>query len=251
VIIIKNLTKKFGSKVAVDNISVAIPEGRVIGFLGPNGAGKTTTMNIILGLEKPTAGEVKIDGKNYTELKDPLRVVGAIVGTNFHKNRSLREHLRFLTVVAGIPRNRIDEVLELTGLTDVAKKPVGKFSLGMTQRAGIAAAILGEPKYLILDEPVSGLDPEGIICVREFCKAYAAAGHTVLISSHLMSEVEHTVDGAIIIGRGKIIMTGTLKEILRKTETKTLEAAFIKLTAKEVEFRAGELPKFSEAEGGK
>jgi ABC-2 type transport system ATP-binding protein len=243
---VEHLTKQFGEKIAVNDISFSLPKGKVVGFLGPNGAGKTTTMRMILGMETPTRGDALIDGKRYDELENPLRTVGAMIGADvYHPARSAKNHLKFLAAAAGIPDTRVSEVLDLTGLTDVADKAVGKFSLGMTGRLGIAAAILGEPEYLILDEPVNGLDPEGVIWVREFCRAYAAAGNTVFLSSHLMSEVEHTVDEAIIIGRGEIITRGSLAEIIRESGEKNLEDAFIKLTHGAVEYKSGGLPSFN------
>jgi ABC-2 type transport system ATP-binding protein len=248
---IHQLSKQFGDKVAVNNISLKIPDNKVVGFLGPNGAGKSTTMNMILSLENPTTGTIKIDGQHYSDLEEPMKTVGAMVGQNFHKSRSPRAHLEFLAAAGGVPRERVEEVLKLTGLLKVADKPVGQFSLGMTQRAGLAAAILGKPKYLILDEPVNGLDPEGVIWVREFCKSYVRAGNSVFISSHLMSEVENTVDEAIVIARGKIIFNGTIPEIRQKTKTRNLEEAFIKLTSNKVDYKSGGLPTFNDSEGEK
>jgi ABC-2 type transport system ATP-binding protein len=215
---IKNLSKSFKDKKAVDNISFTVPDGKVVGFLGPNGAGKSTTMRCILELDNKNSGQCLIDGKAYHELKDPVKSVGAMIDAKaFHKARSPREHLQIIAASQGISLKRVDEVLEIAGLTPVAKKNAGGFSLGMAQRIGIAAALLGNPKNLILDEPVNGLDPEGVKWIRNLCRHHAANGGAVLISSHLMSEVELTADDLVIIGRGKIIDTGSIKDIIDET----------------------------------
>ncbi|MDR2457250.1 MAG: ATP-binding cassette domain-containing protein [Clostridiales Family XIII bacterium] len=239
---VKNLTKNFGNTHAVSDISFVLEEGKVTGFLGPNGAGKTTTMRCMLGFEKPTSGTILIDGKPYNKLKTPLRKVGAMIDSKaFHKNRSAKNHLLAIATAAGLPKNRINEVLKTVGLESAANKKVGQFSLGMTQRVGIAAALLGEPKILILDEPVNGLDPEGVIWIREFCKSYAKNGGTVFISSHLMGEIENTVDKIIIIGKGKILEEGGLEEVLLRSGEENLEKAFLNLTSSSQEFKAGNL----------
>jgi ABC-2 type transport system ATP-binding protein len=223
---VRNLTKRFGKKVAVDDVSFSLEPGKVTGFVGPNGAGKTTTMRCILGLDRPTSGVALIDGEPYAKLKRPIEKVGAMIDAKaFHKSRSARNHLRILAVASGISSQRVDEVIEQVGLAEVAKKKAGSFSLGMGQRIGIAAALLGNPKILVLDEPVNGLDPEGVKWVREFCRSYASSGRTVLISSHLMSEVEQTVDNLLIIGKGKIIRSGTIGEILSSTSTNSVRVA--------------------------
>src|SRR5688572_7982990 len=203
---IQGLTKRFGKVHAVDDLSFTVQAGRVTGFLGPNGAGKSTTMRMILGLDRPTAGRVLIDGKPYTELHRPLRTVGALLDAKWvHPNRSARAHLRWLAKSNGLPNRRVDEVLESVGLTQVAGKNAGGFSLGMGQRLGIAAALLGDPEVLLFDEPVNGLDPEGILWVRNLMKALAAEGRTVFVSSHLMSEMALTADHLIVIGRGQLL----------------------------------------------
>lgn len=237
---VKNLTKKYGHTVAVNNISFTLNKGEVVGFVGPNGAGKTTTMRCMLGLAKPTSGEVLIDSKPYSSLENPMKKLGAMIDFKaFHKSRSARDHLRTIAATAGISDQRVDEVLKEVGLESVAKKKAGGFSLGMGQRIGIAAALLTSPETLILDEPVNGLDPEGVRWVREFCKDYASLGNTVMLSSHLMSEVEQTVERLIVIGRGEILATGGLKEIIESTNAKNLEDAFLKLTSSSVEYHSG------------
>ncbi|MDR0950041.1 MAG: ABC transporter ATP-binding protein [Candidatus Ancillula sp.] len=237
---VKNLTKKFGDKLAVDNISFNVPKGKVTGFLGPNGAGKTTTMRCMLGLDNATSGEILLNGKKYINLQNPMHVVGAMIdATAFHKSRSAYNHLKFIADSIGEPKSRVDEVLEMTGLTSVAKKNAGKYSLGMGQRIGIAAALLGKPEILILDEPVNGLDPEGVKWVRDLCKGFAKSGRTVFISSHLMSEMEQTVDGLVILGRGKVLATGSLDDIKRLggDGNESLEDAYMKLTESSVEYK--------------
>ena len=209
------LTKRYGAKTAVDHISFAIEPGTVTGFLGPNGAGKSTTMRLIMGLDKPTEGSVKINGRSYQDLTAPLCEVGALLDAKgLHGSRTARAHLTQLAVSNGIPTRRVDEVLDITGLTPVAKKRVKGFSLGMGQRLGIAAALLGDPKTLIFDEPVNGLDPEGVKWVRETCRRLAGEGRTVFISSHLMSEMAQTADHLIVIGRGRILTSGPVDEVI-------------------------------------
>lgn len=221
-----NLTKRYGSKTAVNNVSFSIEPGTVTGFLGPNGAGKSTTMRLIMGLDHPTSGSVTIDGKHYRDLAAPLCEVGALLDAKgLHGSRSARNHLRQLAVSNGIHSRRVDEVLELTGLTAVAKKRVKGFSLGMAQRLGIAAALLGDPKVLIFDEPVNGLDPEGVKWVRETCQRLAAEGRTVFISSHLMSEMAQTADHLLVIGRGKILTQGPVNEVISKATTDVVRIA--------------------------
>ncbi|WP_329788464.1 ATP-binding cassette domain-containing protein [Lentzea sp. DG1S-22] len=212
------LTKRYGRTVAVDDLSFTVQPGRVTGFLGPNGAGKSTTMRMILGLDRPTAGRVLIDGKSYTELKRPLRTVGALLDAKWvHPNRSARAHLKWLAVSNGLPKSRVDAVLESVGLTQVAGKNAGGFSLGMSQRLGIAAALLGDPKVLLFDEPVNGLDPEGILWIRTFMQNLAAEGRTVLVSSHLLSEMALTAGELVVIGRGKLITQSTTQEFIERS----------------------------------
>ena len=209
------LTKRYGRTVAVDDLSFTVQPGRVTGFLGPNGAGKSTTMRMILGLDRPTAGRVLIDGKPYTELNRPLQTVGALLDAKWvHPNRSARAHLRWLAKSNNLPKARVDAVLEAVGLTQVAGKNAGGFSLGMSQRLGIAAALLGDPKVLLFDEPVNGLDPEGILWIRTFMQNLAAEGRTVLVSSHLLSEMALTASELIVIGRGKLITQSSTQEFI-------------------------------------
>lgn len=203
---VDNLTKVYGETRAVDQLSFTVQSGTVTGFLGPNGAGKSTTMRMILGLDNPTSGSARINGKPYAELDRPLTQVGALLDANWvHPNRSARAHLRWVAASNKIARSRVDEVLGLVGLSDVAAKPAGKFSLGMKQRLGLAGAILGDPQVLLFDEPVNGLDPEGIQWIRHFMQSLAKEGRTVLVSSHLLSEMAQTADHLVVIGRGKLI----------------------------------------------
>jgi ABC-2 type transport system ATP-binding protein len=215
-----SLTKRYGAKTAVDSIDFAVRPGQVTGFLGPNGAGKSTTMRMIVGLDRPSAGRVLVNGKPYAEHKAPLREVGALLDAKaVHTGRSARNHLRAIAATHSIPRRRVDEVIDLTGLHSVAGKRVGGFSLGMGQRLGLAAALLGDPATLILDEPVNGLDPEGVLWVRGFVRQFAAQGRTVLLSSHLMSEMALTADHIIVLGKGRVIANATVAEIVGSTHT--------------------------------
>ncbi|HEY0935068.1 MAG TPA: ATP-binding cassette domain-containing protein [Trebonia sp.] len=214
---VRGLTKRYGAKTAVDNLSFGIEPGRVTGFLGPNGAGKTTTMRCILGLDYPDEGTVTVDGKAYADLAYPMREVGALLEAKaVHGGRSAYSHLLCLAQTNGLPRRRVGEVLELVGLTEVARKRSKGFSLGMSQRLGIAATLLGDPKMLMFDEPVNGLDPEGILWIRNLMKALAGEGRTVFVSSHLMSEMEYTADHLIVIGRGKLIADSTMQEFVAR-----------------------------------
>lgn len=209
------LAKAYGTKQAVDGVSFTVQPGKVTGFLGPNGAGKSTTMRMIVGLDRPTGGSVTVNGRKYAEHAAPLREVGALLeAKSVHKSRSARTHLRALAATHSIPNSRVDEVIELTGLGAVAKKKVGGFSLGMGQRLGIAVALLGDPQTLILDEPVNGLDPEGVLWVRNLARYQAEQGKTVFISSHLMSEMALTADHLIVIGRGRIIADAPIDQII-------------------------------------
>ena len=221
-----NLTKRYGHKTAVDNISFTVEPGTVTGFLGPNGAGKSTTMRMIMGLDKPTSGKVTINGRPYRQLSAPLCEVGALLDAKgLHGSRSARNHLRQLAASNGIPAKRVDEVLDITGLTSVAKKRVKGFSLGMGQRLGIAAALLGDPGVLLFDEPVNGLDPEGVKWVRETCRRLAGEGRTVFISSHLMSEMAQTADHLLVIGRGRILTAGPVDDIIASATTDRVRVA--------------------------
>jgi ABC-2 type transport system ATP-binding protein len=200
------LTKRYGRTVAVRDLSFTVQPGRVTGFLGPNGAGKSTTMRMILGLDRPTEGRVLIDGRQYHELRHPMRTVGALLDAKWtHPNRTARNHLRWLATASKLPKSRVDEVLAQVGLTAVADKRAGGFSLGMAQRLGIAAALLGDPQVLLFDEPVNGLDPQGISWVRKLMRTMADNGRTVLVSSHLLAEMAQTADELIVIGRGRLI----------------------------------------------
>jgi ABC-2 type transport system ATP-binding protein len=211
----RGLTKRYGSKLAVNNLSFTIQPGTVTGFLGPNGAGKTTTMRLILGLDSPDAGAVTIGGKRYGDLPYPMHEVGALLDAKaVHGGRSAYNHLLCLAQTNGIGRQRVDEVIALVGLTEVAKKRSKGFSLGMGQRLGIAATLLGNPAVLMFDEPVNGLDPEGILWIRNLMKALAAEGRTVFVSSHLMSEMEHTADHLIVIGRGQLLADCSMGEFI-------------------------------------
>jgi ABC-2 type transport system ATP-binding protein len=212
---VRGLTKRYGAKTAVDDLTFSIEPGKVTGFLGPNGAGKTTTMRCILGLDYPDEGTVAVDGKSYHDLAYPMREVGALLDAKaVHGGRSARNHLLCLAQTNSLPKRRVAEVLELVGLTEVAGKRSKGFSLGMSQRLGIAGTLLGDPKVLMFDEPVNGLDPEGILWIRNLMRALAAEGRTVFVSSHLMSEMEHTADHLIVIGRGKLIADCTMREFI-------------------------------------
>ncbi|MEP7020666.1 MAG: ATP-binding cassette domain-containing protein [Pseudonocardiales bacterium] len=209
------LSKRYGAAVAVDDLSFTVPPGQVTGFLGPNGAGKSTTMRLILGLDAPTGGRVTVNGSPYVEYRRPLFEVGALLEARaMQGGRSAYNHLLCLALSNGIGRSRVDEVLDLVGLHGVARRRVGGFSLGMGQRLGIATALLGDPHVLLLDEPINGLDPEGVLWIRTLVKSLAAAGRTVFLSSHLMSEMAITADRLIIIGRGRLIADGTVAELL-------------------------------------
>jgi ABC-2 type transport system ATP-binding protein len=215
---IRNLTKHYGEKVAVDDLSFTVQSGTITGFLGPNGAGKSTTMRLILGLDSPTSGSALVNGKAYHEFTEPLHEVGAMLEARvIHPGRSGFNHLLALARTQGISRQRVDEVIGLVGLDDVAHKRVGGFSLGMGQRLGIAAALLGEPETVILDEPANGLDPEGILWIRNLLKRLAREGHTVFLSSHLMSEMAQTAENLVIVGRGRLISETTVEELVERT----------------------------------
>jgi ABC-2 type transport system ATP-binding protein len=216
---VQGLTKQYGDKYAVKEVSFVVEPGKVTGFLGPNGAGKSTTMRSIVGLDRPTAGRALIDGKHYAELSAPLQRVGALLDAKAaHQSRTAWNYLTSIAATHHIPRARVDEVLGVTGLTSVAKKKVGGFSLGMGQRLGIAAALLGDPGTLILDEPVNGLDPEGVTWVRTLLQRLADEGRTVFLSSHLLSELALIADHVIIIGRGQIISDSPLSELIAQNE---------------------------------
>ena len=218
---IQELTKRFGNVLAVDRLSFTVEPGRVTGFLGPNGAGKTTTLRILLGLVRPTSGTATIGGRYYRDLPQPLREVGAVLeASNFHPGRSGRDHLRWLALNAGVAEARVDEVLGIVGLSKDARRRAGGYSLGMRQRLGLAAALLGDPPVLVLDEPANGLDPEGIRWLRGFLRNLAKEGRTIVISSHVLSEVEQTVDDVVIISHGRLVQSsplGALEEAAGRT----------------------------------
>jgi len=232
----RGLTKRFGDRVAVAGIDFDVQPGEAFGFLGPNGAGKSTTMRIILGLDNPNGGQALIDGKPYSALHHPLTRVGALLDANWvHPNRSARAHLRFMAASNRIPARRVDEVIDLVGLSSVARKAVGKFSLGMKQRLGLAGALLGDPAVLLFDEPVNGLDPEGIYWIRTFMKNLAAQGRTVFVSSHLLSEMALTADHLIVIGRGRLIADAATPDFIARA------------TRSSVRVRSPQLPRLRDA----
>ncbi|MGN6221331.1 MAG: ABC transporter ATP-binding protein [Microbacterium sp.] len=219
-IVAEELTKRFGDKTAVDGVSFTVQPGKVTGFLGPNGAGKSTTMRMIVGLDRPTSGRTTVDGQDYRALRAPLTEVGVLLDAKaVHTGRTARNHLRAMAATHGIPLSRVDEVIRITGLDSVANKRAGKFSLGMGQRLGIASALLGDPQTLILDEPVNGLDPEGVRWVRDFVRHAASEGRTVLLSSHLMSEMAQTADHIVVLGRGRVLADAPLDDLVRAWTT--------------------------------
>ena len=211
---VEGLTKRFGKTLAVDDLTFSVEPGRITGFLGPNGAGKSTTMRAVLGLVKPTSGRTSVLGVQYRDLPEPVRRVGVLLETfDAHAGRSGRNHLRVLALAGGIPRSRVDEVLGLVDLRDAGRRRVKGYSLGMRQRLGLAAALLGDPEVLVLDEPANGLDPQGIRWLRDFLRSLAAEGRTILISSHVLSEVAQTVDDVVIIHRGKLIRHAAMADV--------------------------------------
>ncbi len=212
---ISHLTKRFGGFTAVDDLSFVVEPGRVTGFLGPNGAGKTTTLRMALGLVRPTSGTATIDGQAYADLRDPLATVGAALeATNFHPGRSGRDHLRVMAAAAGVPDTRVDELLELTGIPAFARRRAGAYSMGMRQRLALAAALLGDPRVLVLDEPANGLDPEGIRWLRGFLRMLSREqGKTILVSSHLLQEIAQTADDVVILANGQLVRSGTMADL--------------------------------------
>lgn len=218
------LTKRYGEKTAVDHLDFVVKPGTVTGFLGPNGAGKSTTMRMIVGLDAPTGGSVKVNGSHYAEHRAPLQEVGALLeAKSIHPGRSAHNHLKALALTHGIPSRRVDEVIELAGLGTVAKKRAGAFSLGMGQRLGIAAALLGDPQTIMLDEPVNGLDPEGVLWIRNLLTTLAGEGRTVFVSSHLMSEMALVADHLIIVGRGQLLADTSVSELIREAGGDTVK----------------------------
>jgi ABC-2 type transport system ATP-binding protein len=228
-ITIRGLTKRFGQVGAVTDLSFDVPAGQVTGFLGPNGAGKTTTLRILLGLVSPTAGEALIGGKRYQDLEQPRRTVGAAVeAMAAHPGRRARDHVRLLGGAAGAGRERVEEVLDMVGLADAQGRRVGGFSLGMRQRLGLASALLGDPRYLVLDEPANGLDPAGMAWLRGLLRGLASEGRTVLVSSHVLSEVAQTADNVVIVNDGRLRYAGPLADL--DAAGSSLEDAFLRLT---------------------
>jgi ABC-2 type transport system ATP-binding protein len=227
---VRGLTKRYGDVVAIEDVTFSLTSGTITGFLGPNGAGKTTTLRVLLGLAAPSAGEALVFGRRYAALEEPSLRVGAVLESNdFHPGRSGRDHLRALALAAGLPPSRVAEVLALVELEPVAGRQVRTYSLGMRQRLGLAAALLGEPELLVLDEPANGLDPAGVHWLRTFLRGFAAQGGTVLVSSHLLAEMAQTVDRVVIINRGRLAGSIRLDELAGRGQT--LEDAFLRLTA--------------------
>ncbi len=242
---VRGLSKRYGATLAVDALSFDVRPGVVTGFLGPNGSGKSTTMRLILGLDTPDGGQVRIGGRRYCELHWPLREVGALLEARaFHPGRSAHAHLSALAASNAIPRSRVEEVLGLVGLADVAGRRAGTFSLGMGQRLGIAAALLGDPGVLLLDEPVNGLDPEGIRWMRDLLRSLAAQGRVVFVSSHLIGEIARTADHVVVIGRGRLLADTSVAELSARSAS--LEAAFFELTTGSAEYRGA-----LDADGGR
>jgi ABC-2 type transport system ATP-binding protein len=232
VVNVRSLTKRYGELTAVDDLTFSLDAGTITGFLGPNGAGKSTTLRLLVGLAAPTAGEALVFGRHYRELDDPTRRIGAVLESgDFHPARSGRDHLRILALAAGIPRNRVEEVLALVELGKDAARPVRGYSLGMRQRLGLAGALLGAPELLILDEPANGLDPEGIAWLRGFLRRFAEQGGTVLVSSHVLTEVAQTADRVVIIHRGRLVAAERLDGLT--ASGRTLEDVYLHLTAGE------------------
>ncbi|MTD58672.1 ABC transporter ATP-binding protein [Amycolatopsis pithecellobii] len=246
----EGLTKRYGKTLAVNNLSFSVEPGQVTGFLGPNGAGKSTTMRMILGLDNPTSGQVRIGGKRYHDLKQPLRTVGALLEAKWvHPNRSARSHLAWMAKSNKIPARRVDEVLDIVGLSSVANKRAGGFSLGMSQRLGIAGALLGDPEVLLFDEPVNGLDPEGILWIRKFMHRLADEGRTVFVSSHLLSEMALTASHLVVIGKGQLISQSTTKEFVARAAENTVKVRSPQLDQlRPLMERAGAT--FTESDGG-
>ncbi|MBO0869167.1 MAG: ATP-binding cassette domain-containing protein [Micromonosporaceae bacterium] len=237
---VRQLTKRYRHTVAVDQLTFTVNPGLVTGFLGPNGAGKTTTLRVLLGLTTASAGQALVGGRAYASIRAPLREVGAALDANAaHPGRSAANHLRWLARTNGIGADRVVSTLELVGLAAVAHRRVGGFSLGMRQRLAIAAALLGDPGVLLFDEPVNGLDAQGVRWIRQLMRSLAAEGRTVLVSSHLMSEMELTADRLVVIGRGRLVADTTVGELIARAGTNSLEEAYLRLTEDATAHRAG------------
>jgi ABC-2 type transport system ATP-binding protein len=238
---VRELTKRYGSTLAVDNLSFDLRPGTVTGFLGANGSGKSTTMRMMLGLDKPDGGQVRIDGQRFGDLRWPLREVGAVLEARaFHPGRTARSHLAALAASNGIASRRVAEVLDMVGLTSVAGKRAGTFSLGMAQRLGLAAALLGDPPVLVLDEPVNGLDPAGVRWIRDLLKSLAAQGRVVFVSSHLIAEMALMADRLVVIGQGRLLADTTVAEMSARAPS--LEDAFLAMTDASAEYRTARVP---------
>lgn len=236
---VRNLTKRFGPVTAVDNLTFTVQPGLVTGFLGPNGAGKTTTLRAIAGLDRQDMGSTTVNGVPHREHRSPMRELGVLLDArSLHPGRSAFAHLAALAATNGIPRSRVDEVIQMAGLRAVQKRRAGTFSLGMSQRLGIAAALLGDPRTIIMDEPINGLDPDGVLWVRSLLRQLAAEGRTVFLSSHLMSEMAETADHLIVIGRGRLLADESIAKVLAETGTTSLENAYFALTQNAVDFRS-------------
>jgi ABC-2 type transport system ATP-binding protein len=240
-IVVNGLTKRFGAVHALDGMSFEVRPGQVTGFVGPNGAGKSTTMRVILGLDRADEGTALVDGRPYRSLPQPMRHLGSLLDAGaLQPSRSARNHLVWLAHSQTLPTSRVDEVLDQAGLTAVARRKAGGFSLGMRQRLGIAAALLGDPPALMLDEPFNGMDPEGIVWMRGFLTSLAAEGRAVLVSSHLMGELQDTADHLVVAGRGRVIADATVAELIGDSaDPRSLEDAYLRLTRDAVEFRGG------------
>ncbi|MEN3268136.1 ATP-binding cassette domain-containing protein [Pseudonocardia sp.] len=231
------LTKRYGAVQALDGLTAEVASGRITAFLGANGSGKTTTMRVLLGLAEPTAGSATIDGRAYRDLAHPTRAIGAVLDQGFHPHRSARNHLRIVAAQAGVPKNRIEGVLDVVGLTDAAGRRVGGYSLGMRQRLALAAALVPEPAILVLDEPFNGLDPHGIQIMRDFLRRFADNGGTVFLSSHLLAEVAHSADDAIIIDHGRLVSAGPIAGLLTTNPTVVVTTPDAELLAVALEHR--------------
>lgn len=231
-ILAHGLTKTYGATKAVDNLSFEIAPGKITGFLGPNGSGKSTTMRMIMGLDAPSAGDVTVNGVSYRDLPAPMREVGAVLDPKaVDGRRTARQHLGWIAKAGGIPRGRVEEVLDIVGLTGVAGKKIGGYSLGMSQRLGIATSLLGNPPVLLFDEPVNGLDPEGILWIRDLMRNLASEGRTIFVSSHLMSEMERTADHVIVIGRGKMVADTSMAEFMSRASGSTVRVVSPQIVA--------------------
>lgn len=237
---VKGLTKRYGGIAALDGLTFSVPPGQVTGFLGPNGSGKSTTMRIIIGLDRPTSGEALVAGRAYRDLPWPLREVGALLDARaFHPGRRARDHLLALGQTNDISARQVDQTLELVGLSHVAQRRTKTFSLGMLQRLGMAAALLGDPGVVLLDEPVNGLDPEGIAWLRGLLRSMAEEGRTLLVSSHLIAEMALVTDRLVVIGRGRLVVETSAPDLLARSGTGSLEEAYLELTREHLEYQGG------------